>query len=274
MTTSSGTMSPGSSITLSCTVGVVEGLIIQPAIVWTKQAVGVDGDTALNSISVGAVRTNNTVTLSINPINTSDAGQYTCTATVNVSAINITVTNSSMVDIRLQSEWVVPCLCMYLISSPTVPSPTVSLTLSSADNTVSANSSTSQSYLAGSTLTITCDINVLLSVNTPVNVEMMWSKDGDETFSENVESRINITAATETSPSHYHTQLVFSTLSSSMDSSNYECSVTINSNDSLLYVEDSTLVNESTTVSVQGMNIHAFMYVCMYTLVYLFYSIA
>ena len=72
----------------------------------------------------------------------------------------------------------------------------------------------------------------------------------------------------------YHTQLVFSTLSSSMDSSNYECSVTINSNDSLLYVEDSTLVNESTTVSVQGMNIHAFMYVCMYTLVYLFYSIA
>ena len=147
---------------------------------------------------------------------------------------------------------------------------TKKVTLSSADSSVSANSSTSQSYLAGSTLTITCDINVLLSVNTPVNVEMMWSKDSDEIFSENVESRINITTATETSPSHYHTQLVFSTLSSSMDSGNYECSVTINSNSSLLYVEDSALVNESTTVSVQGINIHAFMYVCLYTLVSMF----
>ena len=39
-----------------------------------------------------------------------------------------------------------------------------------------------------------------------------------------------------TSPSHYQAQLVFSTLSSSMDSGNYECSVTINSNSSLLYM--------------------------------------
>ena len=264
MTTSSGTMSPGSSITLSCTVGVIEGLIVQPAITWTKQAVSVDGDTALNSISVGAVRTNNTVTLSFNSINTSDAGQYTCTATVNVSAINITVTNSSMVDIRLQSEWAHGSFMAYnvFISSPTVPSPTVSLTLSSADSsTVSANSSTSQSYLAGSTLTITCDIDVPLSINTMINVIMEWTRDGSDIENS---SRVSFTTATETSPSHYHTQLVFSTLSSSMDSSNYECSATINSNDSLLYVEDSTLVNESTTVSVQGMNMHAFMYVCFY----------
>ena len=253
MTTSSGTMSPGSSITHSCTVGVVEGLIVQPAIVWTKQAVSVDGDTALNNISVGAVRTNNTVTLSFNSINTSDAGQYTCTATVNVSAINITVTNTSMVDIRLQSEWVHGFFITYnvFISSPTVPSPTVSLTLSSADSTVSANSSTSQSYLAGSTLTITCDIDVPLSINTMINVIMEWTRDGSDIENS---SRVSFTTATETTPSHYQTQLVFSTLSSSMDSGNYECSVTINSNNSLLYVEDSTLVNESTTVSVQGTN--------------------
>ena len=68
-----------------------------------------------------------------------DLGGCTGCTTVNVSAINITVTNSSMVDIRLQSEWAVSCLCMYLISPPTVPSPTVSLILSSADSTVSAN---------------------------------------------------------------------------------------------------------------------------------------
>ena len=128
-------------------------------------------------------------------------------------------------------------------------------------STVSANSSTSQSYLAGSTLTITCDIDVPLSINTMINVIMEWTRDGSDIENS---SRVSFTTATETSPSHYHTQLVFSTLSSSMDSSNYECSATINSNDSLLYVEDSTLVNESTTVSVQGMNMHAFMYVCFY----------
>ena len=137
---------------------------------------------------------------------------------------------------------------------PTVPSPTVSLTLSSADDTVSANSSTSQSYLAGSTLTIICVINIPLTVNTPINIEMIWSKDGDDEI-ENADPRINITTATETMPNHYQTQLVFSTLSSSMDSGSYECSIGINSNDSLLYVdEDSTLVNESTTVSVQGID--------------------
>ena len=104
MTTSSGGMSPGSTIILSCVVGVVGGLIVQPDIVWTKQAVSAGGDTALNTISVPPVRTNNTVTLTFNPTNTSDAGLYTCTATVNISAINVTVTNNSMVDIRLQSE--------------------------------------------------------------------------------------------------------------------------------------------------------------------------
>ena len=106
MTTSSGTMSPGSSITLTCVVGVVDGLIVHPDIEWIKQTVSAGGDTALNTINVPPVRTNNTVTLTFNPTNTSDAGQYTCTATVDISAINITVTNNSMVDIRLQSEWV------------------------------------------------------------------------------------------------------------------------------------------------------------------------
>ena len=225
MTTSSGTMSPGSSITLSCTVGVVEGLIVQPAIVWTKQAVSVDGDTALNNISVGAVRTNNTVTLSFNSINTSDAGQYTCTATVNVNhtSLYIHCLHQLLVDIRLQSEWVHGFFITYNVFN----------------------------LLSYSTLTITCDIDVPLSINTMINVIMEWTRDGSDIENS---SRVSFTTATETTPSHYQTQLVFSTLSSSMDSGNYECSVTINSNNSLLYVEDSTLVNESTTVSVQGTN--------------------
>ena len=200
-----------------------------------------------------------TVTLSFNSINTSDAGQYTCTATVNVSAINITVTNNSMVDIRLESEWIVVAeVLIYLSLSlpqshlPLSPSHSHS-TVSSADSTVSANSSTSQSYLAGSTLTITCDVDIPLSINTMFNVTIEWTSDGNMISSDENSGRINITMTTEISLNHYQTQLVFSTLSSSMDSSIYECSVSIDSIDTLLYVEDPTLVSENTTVSVQGM---------------------
>ena len=90
----------------------------------------------------------------------------------------------------------------------------------------------------------------------------MWSKDGDDDFdtanvgsgSENATTpRIDITTATETTPNRYETQLVFSTLSSSKDSGSYECSISIDSNNTLMFVEDSALVNENTTVNVQGM---------------------
>ena len=96
------TMSIGSYLTLSCEVQVVEGLIVQPDIVLTKKAVSNDGGNSI--ISVGTVRTNNTLTLTFNKLNTSDAGEYTCTAAVNVSVINLIVTNSSKLDIRTQSE--------------------------------------------------------------------------------------------------------------------------------------------------------------------------
>ena len=145
------------------------------------------------------------------------------------------------------------------LSHITVSSSTVSLALYSALGTVSANSSTTQTYLAGSTLTITCVIIIPLTVNTLFDVDMLWSKDGDNDFDTayvgNVNAkkpRIDNTTATETSPNRYETRLVFSTLSSSMDSGSYECSISIDSIDTLLYVEDSALVKESTTVNVQG----------------------
>ena len=97
-----GTMSIGSFLALSCEVEVVEGLIVQPDIVWTKRAVSNDGGNSI--ISVRAVRTNTTLTLTFNELNTSDAGEYTCTAAVNVSVINLSVTNATKLDVRLQSE--------------------------------------------------------------------------------------------------------------------------------------------------------------------------
>ena len=69
--------------------------------------------------------------------------------------------------------------------------------------------------------------------------------------------RVKIAKTTETTPRHYQTQLVFGTLSSSLDSGNYMCSVTIDSENSLLYVKDSSMVSEITAVNVQGMHVGA-----------------
>ena len=88
------------------------------------------------------------------------------------------------------------------------------------------------------------------------SVIIEWTKDGD---SLSAGSRINVTMATETSFNNYRTQLVFSTVSSSMDSGNYKCAAIIDSGNSLLYVEDSTMVTENTTLIVRGIkfNLHA-----------------
>ena len=82
--TTTGTMSPGSSLTLTCEVEVVEGLVVEPVIVWSKSAVSESTSELIsfNNISVEPMQTDNTLTLQFNPINTSDAGVYTCTATV------------------------------------------------------------------------------------------------------------------------------------------------------------------------------------------------
>ena len=80
----------------------MEGLIVQPYIAWTKRAVSDDDGNSI--ISVEQVRTDNTLTLTFNKLNTSDAGEYTCTAAANVSVINLSVTDSSKLDVRTQSE--------------------------------------------------------------------------------------------------------------------------------------------------------------------------
>ena len=75
-TTSDGDMSLGSSLILTCEVDPIDRLVLQPSIVWTKQA------SSLNSTSENTNRMNNTLTLTIRSVKTSDAGQYTCIANI------------------------------------------------------------------------------------------------------------------------------------------------------------------------------------------------
>ena len=97
MNTIAGNTYLGSSLTLICKVDVIERLVVQPSILWTKQAVG--SNNTLNSISKNVVKTNNTLTLTLNSIKTADAGQYTCTAIVNISTIDLIVTANSSTEL-------------------------------------------------------------------------------------------------------------------------------------------------------------------------------
>ena len=105
-----GIVRPGEEYNITCTVKVIDRLIVTPAIVWIKNSVNTSLVTDdLNTISVPSVLsiisdTMYSLSLFFSSLNTSDAGQYTCQATIRVNEINVTVTNTSVLDLPLQSK--------------------------------------------------------------------------------------------------------------------------------------------------------------------------
>ena len=105
-----GIARPGEEYNITCTVEVIDRLIVTPTIIWIKECVNtslVSDD--LNTISVPSVLSNisdtmYSLSLFFSSLNTSDAGQYTCQAIITVNEINVTVINSSVQNLPLQSK--------------------------------------------------------------------------------------------------------------------------------------------------------------------------
>ena len=93
----------GEEYNITCTVEVIDRLIVIPTIVWIKASV----NTSLLSDDLNRNISNTMYSLSLifSSLNTSDAGQYTCHSTITVNEINVTVTNSSVQDLSLQSKF-------------------------------------------------------------------------------------------------------------------------------------------------------------------------
>ena len=91
---------------LTCTVGVVDRLIVEPDTIWTKELNDscLLSDDKFTTISVASVRNDNVLSLNFTSLNTSDAARYTCTATLDITLIDVAVTYDSYTDIVLQSE--------------------------------------------------------------------------------------------------------------------------------------------------------------------------
>ena len=105
-----GIARPGEEYNITCNVEVIDKLIVTPTIVWIKDSVNtslVSDD--LNTISVPSVLSNisdtmYSLSLFFSSLNTSNAGQYRCQAIITVNEINVTVINSSVQNLPLQSK--------------------------------------------------------------------------------------------------------------------------------------------------------------------------
>ena len=106
-----GIARPGEEYNITCTVEVIDRLIVTPTIVWIKNSVNtslVSDD--LYTISVPSVLsiisdTMYSLSLFFSSLNTSNAGQYTCQATITVNEINVTVSTTNSLDLPLQSKF-------------------------------------------------------------------------------------------------------------------------------------------------------------------------
>ena len=88
--TPSGNSTAGSPYTLTCTVMVVNGLVVVPQMTWLKNGTSVVGGNGV-LVTYGMVTANTTsLTLKFNPHQTSNGGQYTCIVNVSIPVISIT----------------------------------------------------------------------------------------------------------------------------------------------------------------------------------------
>ena len=105
-----GIARPGEEYNITCTIEVIDRLIVTPTIIWIKDSFNTSlMSDDLNTISVPSVLSNisdkmYSLSLFFSSLNTSDAGQYTCQATITVNDINVTITNSNVLELILQSK--------------------------------------------------------------------------------------------------------------------------------------------------------------------------
>ena len=92
-TTVDSTVTAGDQQELECIVSVVPFLTVAPTVQWV----------APNNSEV-ASGSGPSLTHTLNPVRTSDAGQYTCRATVDIPSVGVSVTGQSSTTLTVQSE--------------------------------------------------------------------------------------------------------------------------------------------------------------------------
>ena len=97
-----GMAEPGEEYMLNCTVTVVARLIVSPVITWTKRSANNDISVPPVLMTVSDVMTS--LYLRFSSLNTSDAGLYTCEASINVSQIYMVAWSNDTSNLPLESK--------------------------------------------------------------------------------------------------------------------------------------------------------------------------
>ena len=201
--TATGSPSAGQIYTLTCVGSLVGNTSIIPVVTWSN--------------STGVVPSGNVVTVSsgnltFNLLRTSNGGQYTCLSTLS-SPLNSTAV--SVMNIIVQSKHInAEHLILQSTSLPTVPPPTVTIT----------STPITTSYYAGTPLNLSCTVQLLPQVDTPVNVTAVWYRGGPSNIT--VDNYTTISPLSITSSSSHVTTLTFNPLGTA-DSGWYYCNASV-----------------------------------------------
>ena len=94
-TVEDSTVTAGDSHTLQCTVTEIPHLAVQP----TVELIG-PGSSSVVATVIGLM-----VTHIVDPVRTSDAGQYTCRASVDIPSVSVDISGHSSSTLTVQGKW-------------------------------------------------------------------------------------------------------------------------------------------------------------------------
>ena len=193
---------------------------------------------------------NSSVEHTFSPLKTSDGGEYTCTATINIPQACITNLNRSATgNITVASECVSDLCYSFnsdLFSLCTVPEPTIRFT----GRVVSPVNLSSVTLYAGTIFNLTCVVELVNEVDTNLSVLTVWAKNGDAISSDT--GRISVdTEAVRNISVVYESDVDFDPLSNAVpggDGGNYTCSATVESSE----FTSGTTASGTQTITVEG----------------------
>ena len=191
----------GDSVTVQCEMTAIPHLTVRPTVELLGPEGGVLATTNMNLM----------VDVTLGPLGTSHAGQYTCRASVVISSVSVDVSGQSSSTITVKGELVAHIVLNSAPSCPPTPVPPPNVTL-----TVNY---TPPLYV-GTGLTLTCTVTLNPYVDDGERVLTEWSGPRDISS-----DRYSVTGASG-SGSTYTGSLTISPLAD-LDDGTYTCTVTV-----------------------------------------------
>ena len=216
----------GESVSLTCSVTLPDGVTGTPDFQWEGPG-GVTLTPTDSTTSGGTVSSD----LTLSEISTSQAGQYTCTATLSGS-----ITTSTIITVQSKPGYLLVIHVFSALSPVPVPTPSIS---------VSSTAST-----AGAPLTMTCDYTLSLSLS--VNTAVSWMVNGSVVVTSQ-DGRISTDGDT----------LTFSPLTTS-DTGSYTCTLSIAAPPTPHGTVQRPMESAVEVITVQS-NVHRLFSVCYYS---------